>query len=154
MRASSQDEAGEPGKRQRLGPDAELADEAEQEPPTPSHESDDGFDFDDLEQHERWYREECLAEWRQWVRWNRPCPNRWCELKGWVPRTGMDPDDEDYVTWARFDINDFEGGHDEDGCPNGVHPWSRPRMRGYHWAVLRELLRRKQVAHYWYESAQ
>ena len=108
----------------------------------------------DFEEHERWYREECLAEWRQWVRWNRPGPNRWCELKGWVPRTGMDPDDENYVTWARFDINDPEGGHDEDGCPNGVHPWSRPRARGYHWAVVRELLRHKQVAHYWAESAQ
>ena len=94
-----------------------------------------------IEEHERWYREECLAAWRQWVRWNRPGPNRWCELNRlWGPE-GMDHEDEYYVTWARFDISCAYGGYDEDGCYNGAHPWSRPRARGYHWAVLRELLR-------------
>ena len=102
---------------------------------------------------ERERLDECLEAWREWVRCDRPDPDRWCEIKGLVSRAGMDTDDEDYMTWARFDINDPEGGHDEDGCPYGVHPWTRPRPRGYNWAVVRELLRPKWVAHYWYESA-
>ena len=104
----------------------------------------------DFEQQERWYREECLEVWRQWVCWNRPDPDSWCKLKGFVPRTGMDPDDGCYVTWARFDISMACGGYDEDGCENGAHPWTRPRPRGFHWAVLRELLRHRNIATYWY----
>ena len=63
----------------------------------------------------------------------------------------MDPDDEYYIVWSGWNPNMYEGGFDEDGCPHGVHPWSKPRPRGFYWAVLREHLRHEQLALYWYK---
>ena len=93
-------------------------------------------EYEEHQESDAWYsslliREHPLYVWREWVLLGRPDPGVWCH-------------------YAWFDPDDPVGGYDEDGAPYGVHPWTRPRPRGFHWAVLRELLRHRNIATYWY----
>ena len=93
------------------------------------------------------YLEECIDAYSEWVEMGRPSVRRWVELKDYVGPDGMDSDDEDYVTWAGFDVNCPYGGHDKDGAFYGAHPWSYKtcRPRGFFWALLRESYNRKKI---------
>ena len=92
----------------------------------------------------RWLLDSVLDSWREWVRDGRP------DRPEYRFEYGTDLcDGEVSLPGCGFNPSDPGGGYDADGAPYGPHHWTIPRPPGFHWAVVRELLRHRHIVMYW-----